>query len=493
MAVRNSIQSLPSTLFKLPGSLKTLDVSPIKTLINETSFPEDKSSIINKKLSPEHLAPIGPDYTNSWQKRPLVLSEKTRLKYNIATCTAIDITESGTKLLTDIYHKVHGLPGFVHRFLQGKPSLARALFVLAPQIYPIFDTPYDNSKTLLMLNPDYLDSKEFLLNCQKVSPSYALQQLKNSKNGLALVTWYIHPEALPVKFHSNLAAQEVLKDYRKRLIREANIVCKDKKKRLFDYYRYGSEIAGLEHCGTFSKLPRTSSQLSISELEARSKSIYFASLFDLDKNPKQSLIYLKSLRRNILSTLETVYGVTPEDKIKIYLHMPYLDPTTTLHVHIRVNQADHALEDAKSFGLNEIIDTLEKKGTVTNLILSRGIIYCSEYPIGKNVDGVYVKTVPNLKRDWNDIFQILKAKNEVATYLLQALNCIEVKNRMQLLDIKEIEKLLKVLEADKQLPTIDQLVDILKTMEINKELGELGWSLETGNCNEEQTFGLSMS
>lgn len=440
-----------------------------------------------KTLSPKHLAPIGPGNTNIWDKKELILSEKTRLKYNVATCTAVDMNDMGVHLLTRSYHDIHGLPGFVHRFLHGRPSLERALFVQAPEMYPIFDTPYDKSKTILMTNPAYLDTKQFLTDC-KVSNNYALKRLKDSENGLALVTWYIHPAALPTKFQGHHSAEKVLESFRNKLIHEAEEACKSTEdKQPFDYYRHGPEMTPLARHGSFSKLPRTMSQESISTLETNSDNVYLACLFDLDKNREQSLVYLKSIRKNILSTLETIYGVTPEDKIKLYLHMPYLDATTTLHIHIRVNQADHALEDAKSFGLNEIIATLEQGDTVTNMILSRGTIYCSEYPIGEHIDGVSVKTVPNLKRDWNDIFHLLNAGRLTIDYLLHSLKNEEVKNRMQLLDIDQIEKLLKTIEKDEKFPILHQLIDILKKLDVNKELKNLGWSLESGACNEPGT------
>ncbi|WP_242602528.1 hypothetical protein [Legionella sainthelensi] len=475
--------ALIKTLFK-PILTKNEEIPSAETFstTNPLQLADDEA------LSHEHLAPIGPGTTNTWDKKELILSEKTRLKYNVATCTAVNINETGAKCLTDAYHEIHGLPGFVHRFLQGRPWLERALFVQAPEMYPIFDTPYDESKTILMTNPAYLDIKKFLSDCEKVSTSYALKQLKNSENGLALVTWYIHPEALPAKFRSTLPAHKVLEFHRTQLMREAERACDVKKeKQPFDYYRYGQEMTPLQLHGSFSKLPRTLSQESITSLESKSDSVYLACLFDLDQNKTQSLIYLKSLRDNILANLAAVYGVTPEDKIKIYLHMPYLEATTTLHVHIRVNQADHGLEDAKSFGLNEIITTLENGGSVTEMILSRGTIYCSEYPIGEHVEGVCVKTVPNIQRDWKDIFNLLQADKLTIDYLLQALKHNDVKSRMQLLDINQIGKLLKIIEEADEFPIIEELINIIKKMEINAELKKLGWSLETGTCTEHET------
>ncbi|KTD09123.1 hypothetical protein Lgra_2358 [Legionella gratiana] len=480
------------TIFNLGSTKKeeTIGIVPSTNPLVHEKNSNNVVSVDNPTLSPEHLAPIGPESTNTWNKKKLILSEKTRFKYNVATCTAVNINDHGAKLLTDAYHKIHGLPGFVHRFLHGRPSLERALFVQAPEMYPIFDTPCDESKTILMTNPAYLDTKKFLSDC-KVSTNYALKQLKNSENGLALVTWYIHPEALPPKFRSKKCANKILASYRHELMQQAELTCNSiTGKQPFDYYRYGKDMTPLQLHGSFSKLPRTMSQESITELESKSDHNYLACLFDLDHNKEKSLIYLKSLRASILANLETVYGVTPEDKIKIYLHMPYLEATTTLHVHIRVNQADHGLEDAKSFGLNEIITTLEEGGSVTDMILDRGTIYCSEYPLGENIEGVNVKTVPNLKRDWNDIFHLLEADKITVHYLLHALQNNGVKNRMQLLDIEQIGKLLKIIDESDEFPIIEKLIDLIKKLEINPELRKLGWSLETGTCEEQEVHNI---
>ncbi|WP_010598079.1 hypothetical protein, partial [Rickettsiella massiliensis] len=326
--------------------------------------------------------------------------------------------------------------------------------------------------------------EQFLSDCERVSTNYALKQLKHSKNGLVFLAWYVHPEALPAKFRSGLSPKEVFKNTREELMHEARKVCQGKDNDMFNYYRYGPEVMHIQRRSSFSKLPRTNSQSSIFDLESKSESVYLASLFDLDKDKEQSLLYLKALRDNILSTLETVYGVTSEDKIKIYFHALYAERTTTLHAHIRVNQADHPLEDAKSFGINEIISTLEKGGSVTEMILRRGTIYYTQFSLDKDIEGVCIKIIPNFKRDWYDIFDSLGASNIMTTYLLQAIKYNEVKNRIQLLDIDQIEKLLRIIKIDKTFPEIENLVNILKTLEPNRELRKLGWSMETGTCSD---------
>lgn len=430
------------------------------------------------KLTFEHLASIGPVHFKDQAKERFELAEKTKVKYNKAICTAVTIlSEAGKNALQAAYHRIHGLPHFVHRFLQGRPSLERALFVNAPQMYHIFDTPGEASKTILMSNPEYIDHEKFLSDIKTHSTQYAVKQLKDSPHGLTLVTWYLHPQVLPDELRV-FDANTVLKKRLHQLKHETKLLDEDKK---FNYYRYGNS-SPLQKMSSFSKLPRTMSQQEIREMESKSAETYLACMFDLDSNVEKSLNYLKSLRTNILHELESVYGVTKEDKIKIYLHMPYLDETTTLHFHIRINQGDHELENAKSFGLNEIIKQLESGLSVSDMINERGTIYCTEYPIGRNIDGINVETVPNPKRNWSDVFKRLSTHDEIQHYLFNAIQNSEVLTRMQLLDFEEIEKLTSQLTHLDKMPDTYELIEMIKKLSINPELEKLGWSLRTGEC-----------
>lgn len=429
-------------------------------------------------LSYKNLAPVKVDNIQSQADEPFKLAEKTRVKYNKTFCTKVTLTTAAIKPLQAAYHKIHGLPSFVNRFVHGRPTLERALFVNAPEMFHIFNTPYDTSKTILMTNPEYVDHKKFLEDCKKESTSEALKKLKNAPQGLGLVTWYLHPASLPKELQA-VDSNDALQTRLTQLKKQAEVFGDEAKK--FNYYRYGQEsMSSLQRVTSFSKLPRSESQATISDMESKSEIPYLACIFDLDDNKEKSLIYLKDMRANILHDLETIYGVTPEDKIKIYIHMPYLDTTTTLHLHIRINQGDHALENAKSFGLNEIIEQLESGSSVADMVIKRGAILCTEYPIGEGIEGINVETVPNPKRDWKDIFSKLSAHPDTQEYLLQSIEYPEVLARMQLLDFDEIDKLATQINFLTDMPSATVLIEMMKKLKINSELGKLGWSLETG-------------
>lgn len=65
-----SERPLIKTLFK-QGLTKNKE-TPIETV----SFTDTLQSADEQELSPEHLAPIGPGTTNTWNKKELILSEK---------------------------------------------------------------------------------------------------------------------------------------------------------------------------------------------------------------------------------------------------------------------------------------------------------------------------------------------------------------------------------------------------------------------------------
>lgn len=453
---------------------------------NKTSTINHSAKYSKKvdKLACHHLVPINDVQQNNAEKSKFKLSEKTRQKYNTAVCTAITLERNSILSLINAYHEIHGLPGFVHRFLHGRPSLERALFVAAPDMYRIFDTKNEESKTILMTNPAYIDQEHFFSECKQYSPNYAIKNLKNSPNGLALITWFLHPDVLPDVFRKNSPSSSILEKRLCDLKKETECFHDNEK---FLFYRYGKDMTPLQKIGSFSRLPRTKSQKKISDMEVSSSHQYLACLFDLDCNPKWSLKYLKLLRDNILHELETVYGVTSEDKIKIYLHMPYLDATTTLHVHIRVNQGDHALEESKSFGLNEIINQLESGLLITDMIIERGTIYCAEFPIGENIEGITVRTVPNPKRDWADILKMLNVSTVTCEYLLNEIKNEEILKRMQLLDSEEIGKLANQIGCFITVPSTQDLIKMITQLDTNKILSSLGWLLETGECVQPTT------
>lgn len=443
-------------------------------------------------LSSGDLCQIGPKHTNSWEGRILVLARKTRVKYNVAAVTGVTLSHHSIPLLMKRYHSIDGLPSFTHGLLKAGPSVQRGLMYFYPDMFRFYDVPgLQGATTLLKPNPEYLDVNSLLKSVHHADRQRALKSLKNTDSGLALVTMYVHPRCLPERLMLQASTHQKLKELQKwikeQVQHDLSAEPKISVEHLFKYLRYGADMKPPEHHSSFSKLPRSASQKEIKVIVEESGIPYFASIFDLDSCPEISLKYLIDLRNKILIELTNVYGVTKEDKIKIYLHMPYLEATTTLHVHIRVNQADHAVEDSKSFGISEIIEILSKGGRVADLILSRGEIYCSSYPICEGIPGATVRTVPNLRRDWKDLISVLCEGDErVKSYLLKCIlgEDIAFRKRLSLVDADEVQRLITVIEAhysaNLKLPSEDELLKMVLGLNINVELLAEGWNIETG-------------
>lgn len=137
--------------------------------------------------------------------------------------------------------------------------------------------------------------------------SGTLQQMKNLPTGLAFVTWLIPPEVA--------SAPE-------------NIRIRDIKK-----------VSG-----------------------------YKATILDLQS---ADIPYLKELKSMALTYLSENFGITPQDDVKLFFHAPVSPRFAALHLHIRVNQAFHGSDLAKSFSIDDIISTLESGRSVYDLILER--------------------------------------------------------------------------------------------------------------------------
>ncbi|MCW8277095.1 hypothetical protein IMF27_16540 [Pseudomonas sp. PCH199] len=107
---------------------------------------------------------------------------------------------------------------------------------------------------------------------------------------------------------------------------------------------------------------------SLYEIESGTGVKYLSSILDFDVG---DIPMLEKLREDVFENLFSVYGVDRDvDKVKLFFHFPVAEKTATLHLHVWVNKADHPLNNARSFGLDEIIDCLKGNGVI-DMILSR--------------------------------------------------------------------------------------------------------------------------
>lgn len=77
-----------------------------------------------------------------------------------------------------------------------------------------------------------------------------------------------------------------------------------------------------------------------------------------------------------LKHLRDVYKVDEAlDDVRLYFHFPNMIDSATSHIHVRVNQKVHPLEQYRSIVLDDVIAHLERGISVRQLILMRGPWY----------------------------------------------------------------------------------------------------------------------
>jgi len=247
----------------------------------------------------------------------------------------MDITEKNLDLLKQQYHEVRGHPAFIREFLAGNPS-SNAIRMLLNN--PDFVTWGDDGSFVIIPNSPYIERDELETNTK---------HYKDKTGGLALNAWFIHPKQLEESIFSN---PEIRKN--PKLIQQ--------------HYSY---VPSLEK--TYD-VERLDNQKRIRQLEEESGVRYLSSVFDLTR---EDVPWLKKLKATAMENLQKEYGVTADDKVDLFFHSVISLGTTTLHLHIRVNQQISPMEKQGSIGLDEIIGGLENGKTINEMMLERGVVY----------------------------------------------------------------------------------------------------------------------
>lgn len=149
---------------------------------------------------------------------------------------------------------------------------------------------------------------------------------RNQVGGMAVLGYYVPDQ----KFNGHKVFNEIFKDADHQLIS-------------------GQEV--------FNGEARENAQ----QYTARTGLDYLSTFCDLRK---KHIPLLENFKSVMLAHLRDVYSVDPEhDKVQLYMHKPlYGDPNVGLHIHARVNQANHAGEldiQQLNFDLDETIKILK--------------------------------------------------------------------------------------------------------------------------------------
>lgn len=250
-------------------------------------------------------------------------------KYQTPQVAKLEFNKSSLNRLKDTYHKVSGVTGFLRDVLELRICKDLAVFQNSPELFSYLAPKDVNSNGFLTYpNLPYIDSNSLLED---------LTSLKDKKVGIALCAYAIHP-------NQNLSLIEKIKGADS--LDNANAEAKT-----FDNTR------------------------TLYEIESGTTVKYLSSILDLDINDVPTL---ETLREHVLVHLTEVYKIDlSTDKIQLFFHFPVAAETATLHLHARVNKADHPLNEARSFALTDVINTLKNGGDINDMILERnnGVYY----------------------------------------------------------------------------------------------------------------------
>jgi hypothetical protein len=270
------------------------------------------------------------------------------VKYQTPACNLLVFDEENLLQLKETYHCVRGVTQFLRNLLDMVPCRDLSGYEIQQGRFSYF-APYDQNSNGFLIYPNlpYIDFKEY---------SEEPLSLKGKKSGITLGVWAIHP-------NQNLAFAETLGMQRS--------VWQDNHQK--DNYLDNNRMLYEVESGTGVK--------------------YLSSILDLNASDVPMLEKLKS---DVLDNLSSFYGVDDEvDKVMLFFHFPVAEKTATLHLHVWVNKAEHPLNTARSFELDEIVNGLKEGKTISDIILGRnnGHYYV---PVGDSIGSI--KGVSNLGR-----------------------------------------------------------------------------------------------
>ncbi|MHC8367754.1 hypothetical protein ACYZT9_18345 [Pseudomonas sp. ZT5P21] len=244
------------------------------------------------------------------------------VKYQSPECNVLAFDVHSLEALKDTYHQVRGVTQFLREFLDLTPCRDMDANELAPECFSYFRPENNGSNGFLIFpNLPYVDFHDYTED---------RSSLKEKKSGITLGAWAIHP-------NQNFSLIENLETV--------------------------GDVRG-ERKDDYADNTRT-----LYEIEAGTNVKYLSSILDLDVS---DIAMLEKLKGDVFKHLSDIYGVQPGlNKVKLFFHFPVAEKTATLHLHVWVNKADHPLNNARSFELDDIIENLKLGGTIANMVLQR--------------------------------------------------------------------------------------------------------------------------
>ncbi|SDX26716.1 hypothetical protein [Pseudomonas sp. NFACC08-1] len=270
------------------------------------------------------------------------LNPKGLIKYQTQDVAVITFTNKDQLTqLSDTYLK-RPLPVFLTKILNAEACLDTDLYRRNASLAE-FISPIDLTQHGYLIGPNSPYCDATVLDTYVNAP----ETLKNSKDGIILCTYAIHPGIQ-------------------------------------------SEFLAARHHPSGPERLETSQQTPQSTIGDKTKLEPLTSILSLKQ---EHIPQLEKLRGETFKHLREVYAVGEHDNVRMFFHFPVAEKTATLHLHTWVNKGDHPLNEPRSFDLDTIIAHLESGKDIGDFVLSRneGSYFLPTSDTIKDISGIPFK------------------------------------------------------------------------------------------------------
>jgi hypothetical protein len=328
--------------------------------------------------------------------------QKTIDKYR--TVTFPIVTQVGPRVLQSVHlaYKQWRLPRFIYDFIAMDLNQddVRTL-VKRPEGFKIDDA----GDWLWKPNPEYVAQ---ITDYQDSSRAKAI---KCNDDGLTMTGWYLPPALFkdsPLdRYFKRLAI--------KRSLEEPPFIPLKPIFLLWDKLFPIAKIGGtaLKHC--VSDFNPVYKDCTFADLEVAQGTEYFVTLLDLET---KHVAWLQKIKKEGSELLKDAYNIDPlSDTVEFYFHWPTAAKTTTLHMHMRVNQGRLPTDNARSYELDKVTADLIKHRSSFDIVNDRynsagdRLILADKKPEFVEMFGNANATIADVTNEytpWRDFFEKVK-------------------------------------------------------------------------------------
>ncbi|NRD30257.1 hypothetical protein HQQ92_00115 [Shewanella sp. DC2-4] len=274
------------------------------------------------------------------------LNPKGLIKYQTPDVAVISFANKDQLTQLSETYSETPLPDFLTKILNAEACLDTELYRQNESLVQ-FVSPIDSTQHGYLISPNTPYCDKNVLHTYINAP----ETLKNSKHGIILCTYAIHP---------------------------------------------GIQSSFLEsrHHQSGPVRLEVSQNMSQKLIDEKTQIDSLTSILNLKK---EHLPQLEKLRQETVQHLRDVYAVNEHDNTRMFFHFPVAEKTATLHLHTWVNKGDHPLNEPRSFELDTIIAHLKSGKEISDLVLDRngGTYFLPTSDSIKDIRGIPFKGVHN--------------------------------------------------------------------------------------------------